>query len=322
MRFASLRVRLCRRCCAPALIAFWCCTGIIAQQPLSVACQGLTEAQTLIRQQRWQQAAVSLRSALAAEPRCPESRYLLGYVLLRTNQPNASLEEYTEAAKLRPPNSEDFTAVASDYILLKAYPDAQRWLLRAVETPPISPQAWYLLGRTQYNLDLNAAAVKSFQQSLVVLPEDVRSEYNLGLAYERLQQPDLARDAYQQAIRWSEQKNGTDAQPYLDLGILDRVQGLPQQALPLLQKAASLSTRNPMVFQELGRTLADLHRPQDAITSFEKAIQLAPQAEAPHFFLGHVYRAVGRNADAKEQFRLAEQLLTGAANATPNTDRP
>ena len=243
--------------------------------------------------------------------------------MLRANEAIASLQAYSEAASLRPPTSNDFTAIASDYILLKAYSDAQRWLLRAVQITPVSPQAWYLLGRTQYNLDRNAAAVESFKRSLTINPEDPRSEYNLGLAYERLQQPDLARAAYETAIQWVEAKHLPDAQPYLDLGVLTRSQGHPAEALLLLQKAAALSPGNPVIFQELGRTFSDLHHLDQAIDAFKKATTLAPSAEPPHFFLGRAYRAAGRASEADEQFAIVQKLLANkSSSATPNTDYP
>ncbi len=295
-------------------------TGFAKQLPVTL-CPATTAAQDVIAHQQWGSAAQSLRIFVDAHPACPDARYLLGYVLLRDNQPDASLKAYSEAAKLRPPTSDDFTAVASDYILLQSYSEAQRWLLRAVATPPVNSQAWYLLGRTQYNLDLNAAAVQSFKRSLTVLPEDSRSEYNLGLAYERLQQLDFARTAYQTAIQWGENKNSKDAQPYLDLGLLIRSQGSPQEALPYLQKAAALSPNNPLVLQELGRTLSEVHRLEEAITALRTAITLAPSAEPPHFFLGRVYRAAGKTAEANEQFAIV-QKLTGneSSSTTPNTD--
>ena len=295
--------------------------GASAQQAPLAACTPSEEARRFIGQQEWGRAAHALRLSVDEHPACPDARYLLGYVLLRANQPDASLQEYSAAAKLRPPNSDDFTAVASDYILLKSYADAEHWLLRAVATIPTNPQAWYLLGRTQYNLDRNAAAAESFKHSLAVLPEDPRSEYNLGLAYERLQQPDLARAAYQTAIRWGEMNHARDAQPYLDLGILIRSQKHADEALPFLKQAAALSPSNPLILQELGRTLSELNHCDEAITVLKKAVALAPSAESPHFFLGRAYRAAGRIREATEQFAIVQQLAgSHSSGTTPNAD--
>ena len=305
-----------------ALVLAAAVSAVASAQPSPVpACPSLVEAQNFVHGERWTGAVQNLQQVIREHAACADARYLLGYALLRANRPLESLKVYTGAAQLRPPSSDDFTAIASDYILLKAYNDAERWLLRATETAPVAPQAWYLLGRTQYNLDRNEAAVKSFQQSLAVFPEDPRSEYNLGLAYERLQQPALARTAYLTAIAWGEKKHLQDAQPYLDLGMLSRSQGKAEEALPYLEKAAALSAKNPLIFQELGRTLNELHRPEDAIAALEKAVALAPSAEPPHFFLGRAYRAAGKLAKAEEQFAIVQKLAGAqSSSATPNTD--
>ncbi len=293
----------------------------VGQQQAVDHCPALEEARRLVAHEQWGNATQTLRQNIGERPACADAHYLLAYTYLRANDPRASLAEYTLAAKLRPPGSDDFTAVASDYILLKAYTDAEHWLVRATQTPPVNAQAWYLLGRTQYNLDHNADAVVSFQHSLAALPEDPRSEYNLGLAYERLQQPELARAAYQTAIQWGERTSLHDAQPYLDLGTLDRSQGHPEEALPFLQRAAEISPGNPLIFQELGRTLSEMHRLEEAIVAFKTAITLAPSAEAPHFFLGRVYRACGKVTEASEQFAIVQRLAKNqSSTATPNTD--
>ncbi len=293
------------------------------QQPVVATCLASDAVQELVGHQQWVKAVQALHLFLSQHSSCPDAQYLLGYVLLRANQPDASLKAYSEAAKLRPPSSDDFTSVASDYILLTDYSDAQRWLLRAVAMSPVNPQAWYLLGRTQYNLDLNDAAIESFNHSLIVLPHDPKSEYNLGLAYERLQRIDLARSAYQTAIEWGEAKESKDAQPFLDLGLLIRSQGSPQEALPYLQKAAGFSPGNPLVYQELGRTLNDLGRFEEAIVALKVATSLAPSAEPPHFFLGRAYRSAGRSLEASEQFAIVQKLTGNASSSTtPNTDHP
>ena len=305
---------------AGSLYFTFCASG---QQVALANCPSLDEARLFVSQQQWTKAEQSLRHSIDHAPSCATTHYLLGYSFLKANEPDSSLKEYSIAAKLRSPNSDDLTAVASDYILLKAYSDAEHWLLQATQLNPVNSQAWYLLGRTQYNLDHNADAVDSFKHSLSIFPEDWRCEYNLGLAYERLQQPELARTAYLIAIEGVEKEGLRDAQPYLDLGILDRSQGHSQEALPLLTRAAEISSSNPLAFQELGRALSDSGRTADAIVAFKKAITLAPLAEAPHFFLGRLYRASGKLAEASEQFAIIQQQAKGQSNTiTPNIDHP
>jgi len=282
----------------------------------------LAVARQFIRQGEWARAEGQLRNALQANNKTAEVRYLLGYVLLRENRALDSLAAYTVAAASREPTSEDLNAIASDYVLLKAYTDAEHWLLMAVRQSPENRQSWYLLGRTQYNLDHAADAAASFQRCLALSPGDPRAEYNLGLADEKLQKPDEARAAYQQAIRWQTEQGIQDAQPYLDLGMLSLSQGRAQDALPLLTEATRLSPGNPLIFQELGLSLDALGRSAEAVESLRKATELAPDAERPHFFLGRIYRRNGQKEKSDEQFAIVQRLLgTHSDTATPNVDR-
>lgn len=270
---------------------------------------------------QWAAAELQLRSLLNANPRDAEAQYLLGYVLLRSSKPVPSLAAYTAAAQLRSPGPDDLAAVASDYILLKDYADAEHWLQVVVRDSPKGSEFWYLLGRTQYNLDQAAEATKSFSRCLALSPRDARAEYNLGLAYERLQRPAEAQAAYEQAILWGREQGKADAQPYLDLGMLLLGQEQDEAALTNLTRAVELSPRNPLALQELGLALDALGRSAEAVSALLHAIELAPSAEKPHYFLGRIYRRLGEKAKAEEQFADVQKLLGTHSDAgTPNLE--
>ena len=302
----------------------------------------LVQARQLIDQNQLHAAEARLRDLLAANPpnpatipaTTPDAHYLLAFVLFREHRLTDSLAESTTAARFRSPTAAELLVVASDYILLKAYPQAEHWLRYALSLTPADPHLWYLLGRTQYSQDHAADAAQSFQQCLRLaspnpalpnLPsatDTVRAEYNLGLAEENLQHPDLARAAYTRAIADQASQPLKDPQPFLDLAILDLAQQHPAEALPLLEQATRLSPHNALAFEKLGLALDTLNRSTDAIRAFETAITLAPNAERPHFFLGRTLRRLGRTADANAQFHLAQELLgTHSDTATPNLDQ-
>jgi tetratricopeptide (TPR) repeat protein len=90
--------------------------------------------------------------------------YLLGYVLQRENKPKESLEIFTKAAAIRRPLANDLRIVALDYVLIDDYPDAIRWLNKAVEEDPRNADAWYDLGRSQMNQGNFVAAEKAFDR--------------------------------------------------------------------------------------------------------------------------------------------------------------
>src|SRR3954453_16520900 len=97
-----------------------CCVGTAFSQydgpeshPSATVTDGSLEgARTLISQSRFKEAEVTLREVIATHPNDADAQYLLGYSLLRQNEPKESLVTFNRAAKLRTPTSEDLVHVA------------------------------------------------------------------------------------------------------------------------------------------------------------------------------------------------------------------
>ena len=311
-----------------SLIAMLLCLSqwvpLAAQAPPSATPEQLEhEANILIERKQWLPAEQTLRTLLGQRPAAATPHFLLGFVLFHQARFTDSLAAYTAGARLRSPTQEDLLIVASDYIQLKDYTDAERWLIYVTTHQPANPLAWYLLGRTQYLLDHASAAASSFEHSLTLTPKDVRAEYNLGLAYERMQRPEEAIAAYRTAISWASEASQPDPQPYLDLGSLLLELNRPGEALLPLQQSARLAPRNPMAQQQLGAALEKNGQDQAAIAAYRRAIELAPEAEHPHFFLGRLLRRLGQKTEAEQQFAIVARLLAGASGKeTPNIETP
>lgn len=262
-------------------------------------------------------AEAALRAALAAAPESVEAHSLLAVALFHEQRPKESLAEYTQAAKFRTPGPEDLIGVASDYILLEDYPDANRWLTQVTERAPQLAQGWYLLGRTQYNENRPFLAEQSFLTCLRLEPRHLRAEYNLGLVYEHTQRTDEAIAAYKTAIGWQAEARVKDPQPMLDLGMLLRQQGHVAEAVPYLTAATQAGPHNPLAHQELGLAYDQLGRADDAVAQLQQAVALAPGTLSLHFFLGRVYKKAGRANEAAKEF--AEAVRLSAAKSSSGT---
>lgn len=295
------------------------CWAQVQTQREALPAENLAAAHRAIDNSDWKTAEQRLRQMLDFESSAGEPHFLLGYVLFREHRATDSLAEYTAGARLRSPTAEELIVVASDYVLLKDYADAERWLLYATAHSPANAEAWYMLGRTQYNLDHAEAAAASFRRCLELSPKDVRAEYNLGLALEKVDRPADAEAAYITAIAWQQDAPKPDPQPYLDLGMLRLSQHHAERALAPLQEAVALGPDNPLAHQELGLVLDALGRTPEAIESLRRATLLAPGAEQPHFLLGRIYRRLGRGSEAAAEFAEV-QRITGSHSEkdTPN----
>jgi tetratricopeptide (TPR) repeat protein len=240
-----------------------------------------------------------IRHYLEVRKNSADAHYLLGYILFKKQDPKSSLAEYTEGAKYRKPSAADLEVVASDYVLMKDYPDADKWFTRAVEWNPKDALGWYYLGRTKYNENRFDEAIAAFEQCLRLNPKDVKAEDNLGLSYEGLNRTEEAVTAYRNAIAWETESAVKNAEPFLNLGSLladgDRV----DEGLTYLRQAARLEAQDYRIHRQLGKAYTRLNQLDKAQAELEKAVELAPQNAPVHFMLAQVYRKQGLMEKAK-----------------------
>ncbi len=213
-----------------------------------------------------------------------------------------SLAEFTTGAKFRVPSAFDLKIVALDYVLLKAYVDADQWLTQSLRRNPRDAQAWYYLGRTKYSESQFPEAIQAFVECLKLEPHNVEAETNVGLSYEALAQRDQARQAFENAIAWEADAAAKDPQPYIELGHLYLQQNEAEKAVPYLVQVNSIAPNVSKAHEELGRAYSLLHRLPESQAELEKAAALDPETAQLHCLLGQVYRQQGMVAQAQSEF--------------------
>jgi tetratricopeptide (TPR) repeat protein len=291
-----------------------CARAAICQQlPDSLA-----EPRALIAQGKLAAAEASLHDFVKQHPASADAHFLLGYVLFREQKAVDSLAEFTAGAHVRRPKADELKTVASDYVLLRDYADADKWFTEVVVETPDDAEAWYLLGRTKYNENGFSNAVSSFERALALHPKYIEAENNLGLSWKELNNPEKAKAAFQTAIDWQGDAPA-DAQPFLNLGTLLADQSDFDKSILYLTKAVSLSPENPRIHEELGQVYEAQKNLPQAQAELEKAVALAPDSSALHFRLGQIYRHEGLRDRAQHEFDLCEKLnSTHSSASTPN----
>ena len=104
-----------------------------------------------------------IRVYLKTNPSSADAHFLLGYVLFREQKAKESLAEFTAGAKFRRPHPDELKVVASDYVILGDFGDADKWFSEVVAEDPNDADANYLLGRTKFNENDFPAAISSFR---------------------------------------------------------------------------------------------------------------------------------------------------------------
>lgn len=277
----------------------------------------LYAAKCRIHMGQFGEAERALRGYLAAHRNSADATYLLGFVLHREDRPADSLAAYTQAAALVRPTSDDLKVVGLDYVLLDDYPDAIKWLEKAVEFDATNADAWYYLGRAYYTRTRLIEAQKAFATVLSLDPFNARAENSLGLIFESDAQPASAIDAYRKAIAWGEKNSHPSEQPYVNLGGLLLEQDRMEEAIPALEKAAALAPDNGYCRLKLGTAYLRAGRLQAAQKELEKATELEPDDAIAHYQLGRLYKAIHAKDRAQAEFDRAAALETRSAGSSP-----
>lgn len=275
----------------------------------------LALARSYLDQFRYSDSENVLRSYVSSHPGDADARYLLGYTLFRENKPADSLKEYTEAARLHPPQAEILKIVSLDYVLLNDYPDAERWSKYAVSLDAKDAGAWYELGRIEYTLNHFQEAINCFESSLKLDPASVKAENNLGLALEGLNRSDDALLAYRRALALQAGLEHPSEQPMLNLATLLIDRNQLQEARPLLEEASRIAPHDWKILAQLGRLNSEMGNLSAAESALEQAVAIEPQRASLHFQLGQIYRKSGATEKAEREFALVQHLL--GTSSTP-----
>jgi Flp pilus assembly protein TadD len=298
----------------------------------------LAAADALLQQGQPSRAEPLLRSYLANHTDSADAHFLLGTALFRQIQEGAtiaprrsslsltepkakaSLAEFTEGAKYRPPSAADLKIVALDYVLLRDYSDADKWLTKMLQWTPNDSEGWYYLGRTKYNENRFDEALQAFQRSLKLDPTNVKTEDNLGLAYAGLGRVDDALSAYRTAIAWQKDAPAKNPGPLIDLASLLLDQNRSEEAVPSLRDAIQIAPDDFKAHELLGKAYARLEQFPEAQAELETAVALAPENQNLPCILGPVYRKRGQMEKAKAELDRCAAL--NGTHSSPEVPRP
>lgn len=277
----------------------------------------LMEAKSLANGNRFAESEQALRAYVAQHSDSSDALFMLGFVLNRENKPVDSLRVYTQAAGVATPKSDDLKVVALDYVLLDDYPDAIRWMEKAVVFDPQNEEAWYGLGRCYYSQSRFTDAENAFRRALALNALDGKAEANLGLAYEMDNHPEDAERAYQAAVTLANNDPHTDEWPYLDYGSFLLEHDRPSDAVPLLNRAVAVAPRCAECHGKLGRALTLTGKADAGVGELRKAVDLSPRDPKLHYDLGRAYRAAGQMDRARAEMDLSEKLYGSKDTAPP-----
>ena len=265
--------------------------------------QAIAIAMAHLRSGRLAEAETIYRHVLAQKPDSIDALHGLGQVALECRHRDA-LSIMRQVAAQRPDSPDVLADLASALQQTGDFPEATRYLQRAVSLRPNFPQALVNLGNAYLAMGQHASAIGALRQAIDLQPGLAEAYYNLGTALGAVGQVDQAIAAYQQAIAWKPSL----AQAHSNLGNLLQLKDQDEQSLLCYQRALACQPNYPEALTNMGNALVHLGRLDEAVDVHRKAIQQRELFPEAHYNLGVAHLDQMRVDEAIRAFRRAIEL--------------
>jgi tetratricopeptide (TPR) repeat protein len=186
------------------------------------------------------------------------------------------------------------------YAQLNQYNQARDEYLKALKQKENIPQIHQGLGDLYRQQHLYAKAIIEYQRALTLLPASVETRMRLASAYEGLGKMDMAIKEYQSALRLK-----TSPGMYLDMGNIYYKLKQYNDAISSYQKALLLAPDMVKIYNNLGLSLEKKGETQKAVAFYQKAIQKNSHYYFSYINLGALYRSTGKYELAREYYQKA-----------------
>ena len=145
------------------------------------------------------EAAAAFATAAELRPDLPEAHYNLGLACLGTGEMDRAEAEFKRANAIKE-NAMSSFYLARIYLGQKKLDQALEEAQKSISVNPRSAGSYNIKGVILNQLGRFAEAAGSFQAGLVLVPEDVNLQVNLGIAYMNSGQPDKARPVLEKVL--------------------------------------------------------------------------------------------------------------------------
>ena len=205
------------------------------------------------------------QAALALAPDAPGPHYVMGDLLIESEQAAEAEAHYRRGLQMGPASSAARTKLAAALRLQDRFPEALDELREALRVDP-----GFARGHSDLGLILNAQ--KKLPEAMAAYHEAI------GL------DPDLF-DAH----------NG--------LGVALATGGKPEEAAAQFRELIRIDPDSPIGYYNLGNVLADLDRDAESAAAFREVIRINPNHYNAHYNLGEMFRLEQKYDDSATQFR-------------------
>ena len=147
-------------------------------------------------------------------------------------------------------------------------------------------------------------------------PNNARAHINLGIAYDKVGEPDLAVIHYRRALALDPSSEGV----YNNLGMISLKKGNYPQAIEYFRAGIAITPDSSLIYSNLGSALEDAGRLDEAALALKRAIALDSNDETAYYNLGRVCFKKGLYREAEAAFGMSLSLNPGNRDALHNLE--
>jgi tetratricopeptide (TPR) repeat protein len=270
------------------------------------------------------QAIETLTSLIAKNPNDRQLRQLLAQAFVVNGQVEQAVQELEETRAAAPDDLELAFTLASGYLRVKKVDQAARLFDLVLKQRPAAA-THVLIGRTYRDFADYERAQAHLEAALRLDPRVRRAHYYLGMVYltgQGISRLDEAIGEFQSELRLAPRDPLTNMQ--LGRALVEGRRN--EEALPALELASRAEPPRVLAFYYLGRCQLALERPQEAVASLRRALELAPAQGASeaqlgglHNQLGLALRALGAADEAQRHFEEASRIAAARTESSRET---
>lgn len=246
-------------------------------------------------------------SILKKDPHNPEVQYFLGVVYSHLGDHRRAIDHIKKSLARHPQNPDGYHIVAMSYQSLGRLEEAEEYYRKTIESDRNYAVAYNNLANVLKERGRIGEAMTYYRKACELQPETAMFHYNLGVAYQEKKEFGQAVQSYRNALKFDPK----------DKKILTMLAGALkekgkggskeelQEAERIFREMVSSDTSDVVSLTNLGKVLQDLGNTPEALTCFQKALDLNPDFDEAHFAIADLYQHTDKFEEALIHYRRA-----------------
>jgi tetratricopeptide (TPR) repeat protein len=278
--------------------------------PEAYAHLGFLEA----RQERYSQAVVFYRKALALNPAMPGLQLNLGLALFKAGQLKPAIQIFELLVKSQPPGSPEAqrltTLIGMAHYGLEEYAAAVPYLKQATAGDPQNLPFRLVLAHSCLRSKQFPCVLDVYHEILMLNAESAEADMLAGEALDEMNDHPGATQQFRAAVK----ANPQEPNVHFGLGYLLWTQSEYEEAAQEFQAELANVPNHVQALAYLADSNLKMNLPDVALPQIQKTIRMSPRLELAHLDLGILYLNAGRRDEALQELKVAAKLSPNDVN--------